>query len=77
MHGTGEYGCGCHSYHGHHSPGGEGYHHEGGCCGSGHGHRRFFTKEEVITHLEEYLKQLQAEAKGVEEHISELRKEES
>lgn len=39
------------------------------------GHRRFISKEEVITHLEEYLKQLKAEAAGVEEHIAELKKE--
>lgn len=77
MHGTGEHGCGCHSYLYHHNPGEGGYHHGGGCCSSGHGYRRFFTKEEVITHLEEYRKQLQAEAKGIEEHINELRKEES
>ena len=74
MHGTGEYGCGCHSHHGHHDPGGGSYHHRGCCCGSGHRHRHFFTKEEVIIHLEEYLKQLQAEVTGVEERIAELRK---
>jgi hypothetical protein len=66
-------------------------HHSGGCCcgcgchhggGMHHGpdfglfgHRRFISKEEVITHLEEYLKQLKAEAAGVEEHIAELKKE--
>jgi hypothetical protein len=33
------------------------------------------SKEEVIAGLEEYLKQLQAEAKGVEERIAELRRE--
>lgn len=38
------------------------------------GHRRFISKEEVIAHLEEYLKQLKAEAAGVEEHIAELKK---
>jgi len=47
-----------------------------------HGHpfltrRRFFTKEEVIAQLEEYLKRLQAEAKGVEERIAELKKEQT
>ena len=43
------------------------------CCHSGHGNRHFYSQEEVIKHLEEYLQQLQAEAKGVEEHISKLK----
>jgi hypothetical protein len=38
------------------------------------GHRRFIDKEEVIVHLEEYLKQLKAEVTGVEEHVAELKK---
>jgi hypothetical protein len=37
--------------------------------------RLFTSKEELIVKLEEYLKQLQAEAKGVKEHIAELKKE--
>jgi len=41
------------------------------------GQRRFISKEEVIAHLEEYLKQLKAEAAGVEEHIAELKKKQS
>ena len=60
-------GCGCGCHHGggiHHGP-------DFGLFG----HRRFISKEEVITHLEEYLKQLKAEATGVEEHIAELKKE--
>ncbi len=45
-----------------------------------HGHgefmqRHFISKDEVIAKLEEYLKRLQAEAKGVEEHIGALKKE--
>ncbi|MBA7635341.1 hypothetical protein ES703_42942 [subsurface metagenome] len=40
-------------------------------------HRRFISKEEVITQLEEYLKQLKAEAAGVEERIAELKKEQT
>jgi len=36
--------------------------------------RRFPTREEIIAELEEYLKQLQAEVKGVEERIAEFRK---
>lgn len=63
--------CGC----GRHSEG----HHSGGCrCGCHHhegvGFRRhFIPREEVIARLEEYLKQLQAESKGVEERITELK----
>ena len=38
--------------------------------------RRFISKEEVIAKLEEYLNQIQAEAKGVEERLAELKKEE-
>ena len=50
-------------------------HHPGGCgCHPGFGPRRFLTREEVIGRLEEYLKQLQAEAKGVEERLAQLRK---
>jgi len=37
--------------------------------------RSFPTREETIEELEEYLKQLKAEAKGVEDRITELRKE--
>ena len=45
-----------------------------------HGHgefiqRRFISKEEIVAKLQEYLNQLQAEAKGVEEHIDALKKE--
>jgi len=36
--------------------------------------RRFPTREEITAELEEYLKQLQAEVKGVEEHIAEFQK---
>ncbi len=51
--------------------------------GSGHGshqfltRRRFPNREEIIGRLEEYLKQLQAEAKGVEERIAGLKKEQT
>jgi hypothetical protein len=54
--------------------------HECGCGCGRHGQtanwgfrRHFISRDEVITRLEEYLKQLQAEAKGVEEHIAELK----
>jgi hypothetical protein len=36
--------------------------------------RRFPTKEEMIAEMEEYLKQLHAEVKGVEERLAELKK---
>jgi len=75
-------------WHGHHdySGGGRSHHSRGCCCGChhvggryhGHGEfmqRRFMSKEEIITKLQEYLNQLQAEAKGVEEHIDALKKE--
>lgn len=47
----------------------------GCCCGSGYERRRFPTGEEIVEELGEYLKQLRAEAKGVEERIAELKKE--
>jgi len=37
--------------------------------------RRFPTREEVIEYLEEYLKQLRAEASRVEGELAELKKE--
>lgn len=67
---TGECGCGHQSHHAHHNGGQQ---HQG-CCAGGFGHRRFFTKEEIITQLEEYLAYLKAETKGLEEHIAELKK---
>jgi hypothetical protein len=57
--------CGCHC--------GCGSHH-GSCFAPGFGQRRFISKEEIITCLEEYLKQLRAEAAGVEERIAEFKK---
>ena len=68
-------GCGCHQHHRVH---GLGQHH-GGCRCECHHHegigfrRHFIPREEIIARLEEYLKQLQAEAKGVEERITELK----
>jgi len=49
-------------------------HQHGCCCHPGYGLRRFPTREEIIAQMEEYLKQLQAEAKAVEEHLAELKK---
>jgi len=71
--------CGC-GGHGHHGMYGGSYHHVDCRCGChqhhrGMGfHRRFVSHEEVINNLEEYLKQLHAEAKGVEERLAELKK---
>jgi hypothetical protein len=71
--------CGC-GGHGH-----EGSHH-GDCCG-GHDHggcgceeevtfeRQFYTRDEKIQMLEEYLADLKAEQQGVEEALALLRKE--
>jgi len=60
-----------------HAPQSVGHHSWGCCCTPSHPLRRFPAKEEVVVQLEEYLKNLQAEAKGVEEHIAELRKGEA
>ena len=65
--------CGHGGHHGHHGYGG------GCCCGPvawGTGfpfERRFPTREERIAWLEEYLKDLQAEAQAVEERIAEMK----
>ena len=89
QHGHGEkpgIGYGHGEWQGHHGyPGGGRVHYGGGCSchhggGTHHGHdefmrRRFISEEEVIAKLEEYLKQLQAEAQGVEERIAEFKKE--
>jgi hypothetical protein len=67
-----DYGC---EQHFHHSPHCGWHHHWGCCCGAGYVPRRFPTREEIIEEMEEYLKQLKAEAKGIEERLAELRKE--
>jgi len=67
-----DWGC---SQHGHHVTGDIETHRWGHCCMPGHERRHFHTREEVIAELEEYLKDLHAEIKGVEEHIAELKKE--
>ena len=70
--------CMHHSGYGHHAGHGftgDPHSQEGCCCSSGHGQRHFYSKDEMLEHLQEYLKQLQAEVKGVEEHIAELAKE--
>jgi len=67
-----DYGCEQHFRHSAHRGW---HHHEDCCCDFGYAPRRFPTREETIEGLEEYLKQLKDEAKGVEEQIAELRKE--
>lgn len=67
--------CGCEQHSHAQIPRGMPQHHEGCWCGHGHP-RRFLTKEESIQEMEDYLKQLHAEAEGVEESIAELKKEE-
>jgi len=65
-------GCGC-GHSGHHMTQKHGRN-VGGCCTPGHGVRRFFTREEIIAELEEYLTELRAEVKGAEERLAELKK---
>ena len=65
----------CHPHHPHHQMGG--HHPGGGCCAPGHGFQHFPTKEDVVSGLEEYLKQLQEEARSIEEHIENLKKGEA
>ena len=56
-----------------------GHHDAGACCcqhGGFHGrpfHRHFPSREERIARLEEYLKDIQAEAKAVEERLAEMK----
>jgi len=59
----------------HHGAPDFGWGHTCGCCGEGGQgfHRRFATREEKIARLEAYLKELQAEAKAVEEHLARLK----
>lgn len=66
-------GCGC-EQHAHME---RRHHHHEGCSCSHHRHpiRHFPTREEIIQEMEDYLKQLQAEVKGVEEHLAEMKKE--
>lgn len=56
-----------------------GHHGHADCCRPGnlhnhhHFHRRFISREERISRLEEYLGELRSEAKAVEEHLAELK----
>jgi len=74
---SGDCECGGHQHHGKDRE----WHHRGGCgcgCHQQHGdlrfNRHFISREEMVSNLEEYLKQLKAEAKGVEERIAEMKK---
>lgn len=72
--------CGC-GGHGHHWMYGGGHHRHFCGCGCHQQHegmgfqRRFVSREEMISSMEDYLKQLQAEVKGVEERLAEMKKE--
>lgn len=64
-----EFGCG---HPEHHAVWGVGHHHYE--CGA-HGYPQHpATREESISQLEQYLKDLQAQAKALEERISEMKK---
>ena len=68
-----------HGHHRHHDCGcGESCDCEGGncqCgCGNGGFQRRYQTKAEQTSELEEYLKELKAEVQAVEERLADLRK---
>lgn len=62
-------GCGCERHA--HPPAAQ---HGCGCVHHGYLPRRFPSREELIQEMEEYLKQLQAEVKGVEERLAEMKK---
>ena len=72
----GDCGCGGHR-HGMHGES----RHRGFCecgCHQHHGmgfHRHFVSREEVITRLEQYQKELESEAKAVGERIAELKRQ--
>ena len=68
-------GCGCESHPRHEC--GCGCHVESACCCGGRHpfgfRRRFTTREEEAAALEDYLKELEAETKGVRERLAEMR----
>jgi len=67
--------CGNDSHHGGRH---RGRHHSGSCECEGHADIGpcFWTKKEKLTWLEEYLKDLQAEAASIKERITALKEEE-
>ncbi len=66
--------CGC-AKHDLGSSEGRGYQHGDCCCAIGHGRKRFFTREEAVSELEEYLNSLSLETRMIEERIAELKKD--
>ena len=54
--------------------GGHDHHHQSCSCIDGGFERQFYTRDEKIQMLEEYLADLKAEQKGVEEALEELHK---
>jgi hypothetical protein len=67
-HNEADCGCGCGGGHRH----GQGD--QCGCGGGGRGfHRRFRSRQEHISELETYLKNLEAEAEGVREALTDLK----
>ena len=68
-------GCGC-GGHSRHECGCGSHVESGGCCGGRRPfgfRRRFTTREEEAAALEDYLKELEAETKGVRERLAEMR----
>jgi hypothetical protein len=68
----------CCGHRGQHHGGRHGRHRHTGSCGCGgasHFGRRYWAKDEKIAWLEQYLEDLQLEAKAVEERIAEMRGE--
>lgn len=75
-------GCGHHGHHGHHGRHdgwdcgcGQQGHHGGRCgCGGHHGlKRRYWSREEKIAWLEQYLDDLENEAQAVRERLAEMK----
>jgi hypothetical protein len=72
-----EWNCGCGPHWKHDEPGEEKTAGLEGCCGYGGDmrfHRHFISREDIVAGLEDYLKQLQAETKAVEERVAEMKK---
>ena len=69
-------GCGCRPQAHSHAPMNMPQH-RGGCCCEHHHPRHFQTREETVRDMEDYLKQLQAEAGSVAEKLAELKKNEN
>ncbi len=61
----------CHGEPRHHQP----VRHAGCCCSSGDLKRQFYSKQEQLNKLEEYLQDLKLETRAVEEKIKKLKGE--